>query len=594
MRTARYEERPSEGVAGRERGGQSGFEGERRRHGRGGGGRNEGAPRIRGTGNFGLRIGFRFERLGRSDRKDPNPTVEAFGKRHVERFPFGARLDEPAPPNGGFDARAAEGIGHRAHGGARFEVPAEGGERGRQRGRVGHQVLDQLARFDAERAVVENGACRIGRRVVRERQNAFVDRPEEDLGGAVGGNRHGNRARRVRALGRRDRDLRGAQFTVDRNGEHRFGVALQEARVGKRRVRGVRCRGLHHGRVEVVPPRGDAFGHGPLDRVVPRFDVRPEGVFDLGAFKRQESLAAVGGENGKLHAFARAYGILLEDRLHFGRLQFLRRGFERVGRDVVGNAAERRSVRRSKLDEEVARFGGRERHDDAPVRPGDGLCFARGHGSVGFADRDATRSVFGEFRYTAALRKARREGRSRRGFEIRIDERDFHCDGRVLREPVGRAARVDQAPARHQARRRNKKRRLFRHGAAAFEFETLPMHVRAVGGGGEFPEGKRRARRARAVRFDGRNREFAVRDDGSGQRIEEVVRFPARERDRTRVGGKERPRDRTAFRGRPRTLYEREKRFAVFQGHPPRGQRARIDRKAQRLGREVFDRHACG
>ena len=120
------------------------------------------------------------------------------------------------------------------------------------------------------------------------------------------------------------------------------------------------------------------------------------------------------------------------------------------------------------------------------------------------------------------------------------------------------------------------------------------MHVRAVGGGGEFPEGKRRARRARAVRFDGRNREFAVRNDGSGQWIEEVVRFPARERDRTRVGGKERPRDRTAFRGRPRTLYEREKRFAVFQGHPPRVQRARIDRKAQRLGREVFDRHACG
>ena len=46
--------------------------------------------------------------------------------------------------------------------------------------------------------------------------------------------------------------------------------------------------------MEVVAPRSDPFGHGPLDRVVARFDVRPEGVFDLGAFKRQEGLAAVG------------------------------------------------------------------------------------------------------------------------------------------------------------------------------------------------------------------------------------------------------------------------------------------------------------
>ena len=261
---------------------------------------------------------------------------------------------------------------------------------------------------------------------------------------------------------------------------------------------------------------------------------------------------------------------------------------------MVGDAPERRPVGGGEFHEEVARFGGRKLDDDAPLRAGRGLRFARGHGRVGVADRDAARRVFGEFRHAAALREARRKRHSRRGFEVRVDERDFHRDGRVLREPVGRAARFHQTPARHEARGRDEEGRLFRHGASALKFKPFPMHVRAVGGGSEFPERERRARRARAVRVDGRNREFAVRDDGSRDRIEKVEVFPPRERDHARVRRKERPRDRTAFGCGPRTLQEREERFAVFQRHPPCGERARVDRQAQRLGREVFDRDARG
>lgn len=153
--------------------------------------------------------------------------ANAFGQRHLEGRAFGAHRHDPAPPEGGRVVDRAERIGERF---GRFgdEVAAEGGEFLRVGEAFGHEARERLARPHFERAVKQKPRERIGRAVVRERQNSLVHGPDESLALFLGVKREVGRLIVTRAdfdrFGQFRREAQVARLRCNRDGKRRLDV----------------------------------------------------------------------------------------------------------------------------------------------------------------------------------------------------------------------------------------------------------------------------------------------------------------------------------------------------------------------------------
>ena len=118
--------------------------------------------------------------LGGAHGHETHAAVEFGRERHRDCAALFIRLKASRPPDGRAIHRAPEGIGHRVgRNGPRAEAAAEG-RLARKLHAFGHQAFERLARVDLKSSVFEKRMNGRRRPIARERQNARVDRPEED------------------------------------------------------------------------------------------------------------------------------------------------------------------------------------------------------------------------------------------------------------------------------------------------------------------------------------------------------------------------------------------------------------------------------